>query len=60
MNSFTLPSVSDISALLAALEAHPIGAAFLLLFLLIGVLALWVYRRDPIRVGSKSPKVSRG
>ena len=45
----TIPTVSDITALLAALEKYPIGAMLLLLFVLAGVLALWVYKQKPVQ-----------
>lgn len=49
MNSSSMPTVSDIVALLAALERYPVGALLLLLFLLVGVLGIWVYRVRPNR-----------
>ena len=42
-----LPSVGDITDLLTALDAHPLGATFLLLLILAGILGVWVYRQAP-------------
>ena len=43
----SMPSVSDIAVLLAALERYPIGSVILLVFALVIILGIWVYRQRP-------------
>jgi hypothetical protein len=57
--TISLPSVSDIATLLAALEQHPIGALWLLLLVLAGILGLWVYLQGTLQSKrpTRAPKV---
>jgi hypothetical protein len=42
-----IPTVTDVIALLAGLEKHPLGVLLLILFLLVAILSLWVYKLRP-------------
>jgi len=45
--NISLPTVSDITALLAALEQYPVGSMWLFLLALAGILGMWVFRQKP-------------